>query len=442
MRFHSSSPVTALRTQAVLWTTIAVLALLSAGCSSERRLPLAPIARQASVASDEPALAPWKRETVIVTVADGADGEAIAADYGATLVGNSWRVAGMAAPPGQTADGLLSQVQGDSRVLTAEKDSPVETAETRQKSWAFDDGWGSATACEYQDATYSCGLHLAHQFSQGENVAVAILDTGAELTHPWIQPRYAGGWDFVDGDPDPSEVNDGIDSDYDGLVDEGAGHGTHVAGIVGLAAPAARLLIARVLDSDGRGDMATVARGIRWAIANGARVINLSLGSPVKSDAVKLALDEAAAAGVVVVAAAGNSGVVDSVEFPANYRNSVAVAAIDNTDLLAPFSSYGETVDICAPGVSIRSSYTNGGYALWSGTSMAAPWVSGGAALLVALHPDWPPHKIVDRINTEARSIWKLNNGLRSGLGAGALDLGAAISVDFASTSLLDAGGQ
>ena len=154
-----------------------------------------------------------------------------------------------------------------------------------------------------------------------------------------------------------------------------------------------------------------------------------------KSDAVKLALDEAALAGVVVVAAAGNSGTPDSVEFPACYRASVAVAAIDDADVLAPFSSHGETIDICAPGVSIRSSYKNGGYALWSGTSMAAPWVSGGAALLVATHPDWTQRQTMSRIYDAGRSIWRINAGLRSDLGAGALDLGAALSMDLAQAS-------
>src|SRR5262249_18525219 len=155
------------------------------------------------------------------------------------------------------------------------------------------------------------------------------------------------------------------------------GHGTHVAGVVSVVAPDAQLLIVRVLDSEGRGSMMNVARGIRWAVANGARVINLSLGGLTRSEAVELALTEASTAGVACIAAAGNEAGPIPAEYPATSHYATAVAAIDASDILAPFSSYGDFVDICAPGVSVRSSYINAGYALWSGTSMSAPWVSG-----------------------------------------------------------------
>jgi subtilisin family serine protease len=257
-----------------------------------------------------------------------------------------------------------------------------------------------------------------------------VLDTGADLTHPWIQPRVMGGWDFVDDDPEPADAADACDNDYDGFMDEAVGHGTHVAGIVALAAPDAGLLIARVLDSDGRGDMMGVARAVRWAVANGAGTINMSLGGLEKSEAVAAALDEASAAGVVLVAAAGNWGASEPVEFPALHRQVIAVAAVDDGGTLAPFSSYGDIIGLCAPGVAIRSSYRDGGYALWSGTSMAAPWVAGGAALLQAQNPDWTRGQVVDRLRTTARRIWKENPSHRWDVGVGALDLGAALSAD------------
>ena len=153
----------------------------------------------------------------------------------------------------------------------------------------------------------------------------------------------------------------------------------------------------------------------------------MSLGSPSRSDAVKLALDEAAAAGVVCVAAAGNSGRLDTVEFPANDRQVLAIAAIDGDDKLATFSSYGTQIAVCAPGVDIRSSYRDGTYALWSGTSMATPWVAGGAALLLAKSPTSTRSQVIDRLESTARAIWKQNPSLRCDLGSGALDLGAAL---------------
>lgn len=428
MRHHHGRPRAAWPSAIVALLFLFAVAWVSSGCSGQR-LPMAPAARGTDLQQQTAITSGSRKETVVITVAEDQDAVAVAATYGATLVGNGWRVAGLKPGIGQSADDLLCAVSRDQRVLTAEMNSLVESAETRQKSWAFDDGWGSAEACEYQPATASCNLQPALLVSRGQGVLVAVLDTGAELTHPWIQSRVAGGWDFVDGDADPTDAADGIDNDWDGDVDEGWGHGTHVAGTIGIAAPDAGLLMVRVLDSDGRGDMMGVAQAIRWSVANGAKVINMSLGGPVKSDAVKLALDEAYAAGVVGVAAAGNWGASTPVEFPACYRQTIGVAAIDADDRLASFSSYGSYVGICAPGVAIRSSYRNGGYALWSGTSMAAPWVSGGAALLFSKHHDWSRGQVSDRLETTGRPIWKMNPTLRLSLGGGALDLGAALDV-------------
>src|SRR5262252_1214660 len=419
------SPPAAIRTLLYL-----AVVLCLAGCSAER-MPLAPSSN--SFGRSSGAASSWKKDVVAVTLAPGVYAATVAADHGTTVNGNGWRVAGFDVPPGQLASALVADLTLDPRVETAEVDPQVETAETRQKSWAFDDGLGSPIACATQPATTSCGLSGALQVSRGQGILVAVLDTGAELTHPMLQGHIAGGWDFVDGDADPSEGSYGVDMDGDGLIDEARGHGTHVAGVVSIVAPDAQLLIVRVLDSEGRGSMANVARGIRWAVANGARVVNLSLGGLSKSDAVELALSEASAAGVACIAAAGNDGGPIPAEYPATSHYVTSVAAIDTNDVLAPWSSYGDFVDICAPGVNVRSSFIDGGYALWSGTSMAAPWVSGGVALVLAVHPDLTGKQAMGRLNGAARNIWRVNSGIRSGLGAGALDLGAALGVSVSS---------
>ena len=355
------------------------------------------------------------------------DADALATTYGATVTGNGWKVAGLKPGTNQTSDQLLAAVSKDPRVVTAEKNALVESAEARQKSWAFDDGWGSPEACEYQAATVSSNLDAALSVSRGAGVKISVLDTGAERDHPWIRDRIVDGWDFVENDADPSDVGDGLDNDWDGDVDEAAGHGTHVAGILGVVAPDAQLEIVRVLDSEGRGDMLAVAQGIRWSVAHGAKVLNMSLGGPTKSPAVTLAMEEAVAAGVVCVAAAGNGGTAGAVEFPANYHCVIGVAALDG-DQLAAFSSRGSQIGICAPGVAIRSSYLHGCYALWSGTSMAAPWVAGGAALIYSKDPTLSRNQVISRIEDTGRAIWKQNQGLRTSLGGGALDLGAALA--------------
>lgn len=401
--------------------------LVVCGCSANH-LPLAP-SQQARVAT--PATVGGNgHDDVEVTVSPGVDAQGVANAYGATLRGNaSWRCATLIPADGVTADGLIAQLAVDTRIESAEKVVTAETAESRQQSFSFDDGWGSPQACLLQPSAVVLGLDVAHSVAGGGGVRVAIIDTGVDANHPALSSHIVGGWDFVDNDPDPTDQADGIDNDGDGHVDEAYGHGTHVAGIVNLTAPDAVLLVARVLDSEGHGDMLDVARAIRWAVANGAKVINLSLGSLTKSDAVTVALSEANDAGVICVAAAGNEASDNPAEFPASSHYVVAVAAVDGDDVPAPFSSYGDFVEICAPGVAVRSTFPGGAYAIWSGTSMSAPFVSGGFALLVPFHPDWSEKRLQDRLTGTARRISQV--GFHSGLGAGALDLGAALRLEM-----------
>ena len=151
--------------------------------------------------------------------------------------------------------------------------------------------------------------------------------------------------------------------------------------MVGVA-PRARLYAVRVLDADGSGSISGIVDGIIWCANNGIQVANMSLGSSQPSPTLERALRYAKAMGVVVVAAAGNSG--GSVGYPAAYPETIAVSASDVNDKIAEFSSRGAEVDFIAPGVSIVSSAMDGGFANFNGTSMAAPHVAGLAALAVA----------------------------------------------------------
>src|SRR6185369_5180134 len=170
------------RSLAVLILLLLVTTSSLVGCS--RRLsPTSPAADGSAIDRATRPASNGRKERVVVTLVSDQDGPPLAAAYGATLVANGWRVAGLKPALGQSADDLVTVVSRDPRVLTAEKDTPVECAEARQKSWAFDDGWGSAEACEDQPATYSCNLSPALQVSRGAGVLVAMLDTGGELTH-------------------------------------------------------------------------------------------------------------------------------------------------------------------------------------------------------------------------------------------------------------------
>ena len=243
----------------------------------------------------------------------------------------------------------------------------------------------------------------------GGDVTVAVVDTGVDLAHRDLAPNL---WS------NPGEVpGNGIDDDGDGIVDDihGAdfvnrdgdpaddnGHGTHVAGIiaargnngVGVAGLAwrARIMAVKVLGPDASGDMATVAEGVRYAVAHGARVINLSLTGASPGTDLADAVAEAATANVLVVAAAGNTHNDDDAiaAYPAalDALNLIAVTSSDQRGALAPSASFGRTsVDLAAPGEEILSTRRGGGYELRSGSSMAAAQVSGAAVLLASARP-------------------------------------------------------
>jgi subtilisin family serine protease len=244
----------------------------------------------------------------------------------------------------------------------------------------------------------------------GGDVIVAVVDTGVDLAHRDLAPNL---W------TNPGEVpGNGIDDDADGFVDDihGAdfynrdadpaddnGHGTHVAGIiaargnngVGVAGLAwrARIMAVKVLGPDASGDMATVAEGVRYAVAHGARVVNLSLTGASPGPDLAAAVAEAATANVLVVAAAGNTHADDDTiaAYPAalDAPNVVAVTSSDERGALAPSASFGRaSVDLAAPGEDILSTKRGGGDELRSGSSMAAAQVSGAAVLLASARPD------------------------------------------------------
>ncbi|WP_128894380.1 S8 family serine peptidase [Longirhabdus pacifica] len=208
------------------------------------------------------------------------------------------------------------------------------------------------------------------------SVLVAVIDTGVQDDHPDLIGKVVPGYDFIDNDNDPYDEQ---------------GHGTHVSGTVaaltnngiGVAgtAPNAKILSVRVLNSSGSGSNLGVSQGIVYAADNGADIINLSLGGSSPSSAVEDAVNYAWNKGVVVVAAAGNTPSTRP-SYPAYYEKSIAVAATDANDQIAYFSTYGDWVDVAAPGVNVISTQLGGGYVSYSGTSMATPHTAGVAALL------------------------------------------------------------
>ncbi len=365
---------------------------------------------------------------VIVKVQPGANINSIAAANGATLSeGDSAARLYCIALPGGANPRALAALQATRGVAYAEPNQPVYLTQAQQSSRAFYQGTITSGDYANQYALNLIGAATAQSISAGQGVTVAVLDTGVDLTHPALAVNLVPGYNVLQPNQAPADTPSSIDSDNDGQVNDALGHGTGVAGIIAAVAPQSRIMPIKVLDSEGMGTAFDVMEGIRYAVNHGAQVINLSLGMDSRSTAVAEALAYATSHNVVVVAAAGNTGTQMPL-YPSGDPNVLTVAATDASDCLAPFSAYGTFINVTAPGVNIYSSYYNDDYALWSSTSMATPFVSGEAALLRALHPNDGVGVIDARVEGSAVPIDALNPAYAGDLGAGRIDLPAAVS--------------
>jgi thermitase len=215
----------------------------------------------------------------------------------------------------------------------------------------------------------------------GQGVTIAVIDTGIDLTHPAFQnvlTNPSTWWDWVSGDAKPQDEAGGT----------AYGHGTSVAGIALQIAPNAKIMPLRVLGTDGAGETAHVIAAMDWAVAKGARIINLSLGTT-RDRALARAIDNATRNGVFVISSAGNTG-DQNVTYPASESMAygamgdlaVGVGSSDLNDKKSRFSTFGwNRIEMVSIGENVSSPAPGGKMAAWSGTSMAAPMVSGGFAL-------------------------------------------------------------
>lgn len=323
--------------------------------------------------------------------------------------------------PNDKADALLSDLQG--RVVYAEPNLLGESPEGKARvTWSV----GNPGDFVAQWAPAKIRLPQAHTVTRGAGITVAVLDTGVDLTHPALAGKLVQGYDFVDDDLDPSEVGNHT-------ANPTFGHGTHVAGLIALAAPDAKIMPLRVLDENGIGCAWTLAKALAFAMDpdgnpttnDNAQVINLSLATSERSklirDVIKavicndgnqhqspsdLPCFSASGRGAVVAAAAGNESSSDP-EYPAgDGRNGmISVGASTQSDRLAAFSNFGSWVDVLAPGEGILSSVPGGIFGTWSGTSMSTPLVAGEAALVRAKFPSLKPAKVAQRIIDESAEI-------------------------------------
>lgn len=397
------------------------------------------------------------------------DVASLAASNGLTVVDQFgrrpiWR---LRLPAGGDATAVLERLRVTPGVLNAELNQQSQTPEARARNavWAIG---GDAGTYASQWGPAAIGLPQIADAAPGTGVRIAILDTGVDLTHPALAGRLARradgrvlGRDFVDADDDPSEAGT--------RADAGHGHGTHVAGLAALTAPGATLMPVRVLDSQGAGNLWVLAEALAWAVDpdgdprtdDGAHVINLSLGTAQPTDLLRLitasvtcgdddddddedddgtvddderdaALRCAAGHGAVVMAAAGNDGSDSVLNYPGaeGVPGSRAVTASNAQRQLPGFANRASHIKLAAPGEQVISTVPGGGWGVWSGSSMAAPWASGVAARVLGTLPpggddsrptlrQWRPEDVAKRL--EDRSALLCGTSIRQ------LDAAAAV---------------
>lgn len=332
---------------------------------------------------------------------------------------------------------VLAAMATDADVLIAEANVSNRSPEARGSI-----PWTIGRQGDYvaQWAPQSMRLPQAQALTQGAGVRIAVLDTGVDATHPALAGHLLPGRDFVDGDDNPAEVpsTSGTIGAY--------GHGTHVAGLIALAAPQARIMPLRVLDADGAGNAWVLAEAILYALDpdgnpntdDGAHVISLSLGSLLRTRIMDAVAQIAACApavaddpigdrsdpgyadderrcangsnGALIVAAAGNDASGSLKEYPAaeGAYGLLSIAASNASRRVASFSNFGPWVDLAAPGDGITSTVP-GGWAVWSGTSMAAPLAAATGALVRSLDLRVTPKDVAQRLKRTASTLCGTN---------------------------------
>ncbi len=236
----------------------------------------------------------------------------------------------------------------------------------------------------------------AWELTTGGGVTIALLDTGVSPTHPDLKDNLLPGFDFYNMDEDAGD-DDGHGTYTAGVAAARGNNGIGVAGICW----GCSILPVKVLDRRGRGDDATIAAGIRYAVDRGARVISMSLGGPEDTRVMREAIAYAHEHNVLVVAASGNGQAEGNLpNYPAAYPTVLAVSATDRNDSPTSFSTTGDFVDIAAPGVGVWSTLwtprEGDTYGAANGTSAACPHVAGAAALLLSVRPDLAPQQVAE----------------------------------------------
>jgi subtilisin family serine protease len=365
----------------------------------------------------------------------------------------------MKVPSGAAISGVVSAQLNDAVTLRpAAKLGILKTGASKASEWYA-----------LQPAMKLVQANKAAAMATGRGVVVADINSRVDFGHPALIGHLTSGYDFLANGGSGASLNQSsasfldqssagfLDQSSAGFLDQSSaafldqstaafldqssasfldqssasfldttnpahGHGTMCAGLLAAVAPDAMIMPLRVFDDLGNADAFTIARAIRYAVQNGATVINMSFGMTSEFAVVKDAVEFAIDRGVTVVASAGNSD-TNAPQFPAGFNGVMGIAATDLNDKKTTFSNFGKDIDVDAPGINIISAYPGGYYAIASGTSFSAPFVAGEAALLRSVSTK-NPDKAIDK---GAVNIDSNNPDYAHQLGSGRIDMVRAL---------------
>lgn len=270
----------------------------------------------------------------------------------------------------------------DPQVVWAEEDKGVAMPEHNSASKG-----GTVAAIWDRNFWYATNDGMLNQIawsepranSIGREVRVAVLDTGLSPLQPFLWDKVVASINAVNPHSPPFDLPAGVDSNLNGVFDEGLGHGTMVAGLIDQIAPKTKLIVAKVADTDGNGSAWWMIKGLAFSVVHGAEIINISLGSIDRIPALSDVMDWVEERNVLVVAAAGNNN-LQLVLAPATISKVVAVSGLNPDDTKASFSNWDSSIRSSAPATGIKSTDWDGGLVAWAGTSFASPMVAASLA--------------------------------------------------------------
>ena len=360
---------------------------------------------------------------LIARLQDGIDPAEVASSDGVILRDRTPNApfALFAVRPTDDSASAQARLVADPRVVWAEDNVDMDAPETdTQKSGKG----GSMSVIGDRAALQNRNFKALSQISfspflansPGRAVRIAILDTGLSRLQTALWNKTDAFIDAVTPGGNANDTITGTDSNGNGVKDEGVGHGTMVAGIIDQVAPQVHFVIARVADSDGRASAWTLTQGLAFAVVSKAEVANISMGSSSRVAAMTDVAEWCETNGLLIVAAIGNAS-QNGAYYPARVSKVLCVSGLNSDNTKATFSNWDGACSGAAPAVGIASQWWDGNIAVWSGTSFAAPFVSGAIADCLRRTGPVAPRSFLKLVNVSGTNIDKVNGAYKKMLG-------------------------